>query len=205
VSASPAGGRIRRWLLNVHLYGGLLCSSYLLLYGLTALDFSHDFGDARAARPTSTWEGAVTLGEAADDEDLAALVNRELGLFGWPLPWTVSRDPSGDLSYRTTRPGRSYEIRVSDSGRVAVEERREGLWHALRGLHGQHERIPGAPVLLSLWPPFTELTNWMLLFSMASGVYLWVSRNGASAAGWALLATAAAGSLGLMAWVLLLG
>jgi hypothetical protein len=31
-------------LLNLHLYGGLLCSSYLLLYGLTALHFNHDFG-----------------------------------------------------------------------------------------------------------------------------------------------------------------
>lgn len=196
---------MRRWLLNVHLYSGLLCSSYLVVYGLSALDFNHDFGGPREGRATATWQQTVTLGPAADDEALAAFVNGELGIFGWPLPWTVSRERSGDLRYRTTRPGRSYEIRVTGSGQVTVEERREGLWHALRGLHGQHEPIPGAPALLALWPPFTELTNWVLLFSMGSGVYLWVSRRAASATGWTILAAAATGSLGLMTWVLLRG
>ena len=34
---------MRKWLLNIHLYGGLLCSSYLLLYGVSSLYFNHEF------------------------------------------------------------------------------------------------------------------------------------------------------------------
>ncbi|HBY60401.1 MAG TPA: hypothetical protein DEH78_11295, partial [Solibacterales bacterium] len=94
-------------------------------------------------------------------------------LFGWPHPWSMKRTGSG-LWFEMSRPGRSYRI-TAENGRAVVEERNTGLASALRFLHGSGEGVPNAPWTRT-WAVYTEITNWIVLFAIGSGVYLWFSR-----------------------------
>ncbi len=37
---------MRTLLLQIHLYAGLLCSSYLVIFGISSLNYNHHFGEA---------------------------------------------------------------------------------------------------------------------------------------------------------------
>ncbi len=34
---------MRQWILRIHLYGGLLCAPYLIIFGFSSLHFNHHF------------------------------------------------------------------------------------------------------------------------------------------------------------------
>jgi Flp pilus assembly protein protease CpaA len=61
------------------------------------------------------------------------------------------------------------------------------------------------PVLSRMWTMFTEITNWVVLFSACSGVYLWLSRREDRLAGWSILIGAGVLSIGFMAYLWLWG
>ena len=197
---------MRKWMLYIHLHAGLLCSSYLLLYGISALDFNHEFISDDVNNGTTTWTRTLILPDLRDDSQLAEHVRDELGLSGWPLSWTISSDENGNLRYDMAQPAKFYTIHVTRAtALVTVEETRRGLWHAIRGLHGLSAHIPGMPVLSRMWTMFTEITNWVVLFSACSGVYLWLSRREDRLAGWSILIGAGVLSIGFMAYLWLWG
>ena len=53
---------MRKWMLYIHLHAGFLCSSYLLLYGISALDFNHEFISDDIKNSTTTWTRTLTGG-----------------------------------------------------------------------------------------------------------------------------------------------
>lgn len=55
---------MRKWILRLHLYGGLLCSSYLVLFGVSSLLFNHRVSFAEPGEQTVSWERDVTPGAA---------------------------------------------------------------------------------------------------------------------------------------------
>jgi hypothetical protein len=199
------GGRGRRWLLNLHLYGGLVTCWYLVIFGVSSLHFNHRglIPESRGARVR--WERALELPEEADNLKLAEAVRDRLGLFGWPLPWNLKREGNGNLRFEMARPGKQYWIEVDRAaGRVRVEEERRGLASVLHFLHGSTEGVPGAPGLRA-WGIYTEITTGLVLFFAGSGVYLWWRRAAARRLAGAILVTSLAVSLALMAWVYLRG
>lgn len=189
---------MRSVFLKVHIYAGLLCSVYLLLYGISSLNFNHEFG--KLGREKVEWERPLEIVDTKNDAALAEAVRDALGLAGWTLPWEMRREADGNLVVGVSRPGKHYAIHVFFSQkRVKVVETRRGFWAVVNSLHG-NMGVPGSRFML-LWAAYTEFCTWVVLFSAASGVYLWTRRRRERVAGWTSLALASVGSLLFMVYV----
>ncbi|MCC7146061.1 MAG: hypothetical protein IT443_06410 [Phycisphaeraceae bacterium] len=199
---------MRKWILNLHLYLGLLCSPYLLIYGLSSLNFNHPLAFTQPSdRIASTWTREIEYPrvESKSRENIAKATYEQLGLFGWVHPWSIQRDAEGNLHFTASRPGKEYAIDARyRQGHAEIAEKHTGLWTIIRNLHGLGEAVPGTR-WLSTWNYFTEVTNWVVLFSAATGVYLWTYRRHERAIGWIMLLGAGALSLGMMMYVTLHG
>jgi hypothetical protein len=122
---------------------------------------------------------------------------------GYPLPWETRRDSTGALHFGLARPGKKYTIHAFPAQNlVKVEENRRGYWEVIRQLHGLM-RLPSSR-FMSFWGVYTEICVWTVLFSAASGVYLWTARRSERRIGYALLG-ATGGSLLWMLYLLLRG
>jgi hypothetical protein len=189
---------MRSFLLKVHIYAGLLCSSYLLIFGISSLNYNHNFG--KPGDEKVTWERSMELVNMEDNMALSEIVRDKLGLIGWSLPWDTRRDDRGNLHFGLSRPGKYYLIHVLlDESRVRVEETRRGFWAVVNSLHA----LMGVPSsrFMTLWGAYTELCTWVVLFSAASGIYLWTQRQKERVVGWILLAGASGTSLLFMVYV----
>ena len=189
---------MRSFLLKVHIYSGLLCSSYLLIFGISSLNYNHEFG-----KPTNqkvAWERSLKLDDKGNDMAVSEAIRDELGLIGWSLPWENRRDEHGNLHFGVSRPGKAYTIHaLFNENRVRVAETRRGFWAVINSLHGKMG-VPSSR-FMSLWGAYTELCTWVVLFSAASGVYLWTRRQKERFIGWFFLAGATVPSLLLMFYV----
>ena len=182
---------MRRWLLDLHLYLGMLCLPYLVIFGISSILLNHDI-----QRETKTeWSAQIApLAEAAAGEQaVAALL--ALDLSGSVLAHTVKREETGELAFRAIRPGRSYQVAVSGNGGAVVVEADSGVLGVIRDLHGMHD-TQGSLFSLS-WALYTELVTAVLLFSIASGVLLILPRPRGRVLG------LGAGALGLVGCVAL--
>ncbi len=193
---------MRDLILKLHMYGGLLCSSYLIIFGLSALNYNHHFG--KPGHEKIVWTRTVQVEDMDDDNVLAAAVRDSLGLIGWPLSWKTRRDERGDLRFELSRPGKKYTIHAFPrQNRVEVVEVRTGFWPVINHLHGLM-RLPGSP-FMSLWGIYTEVCVWVVLFSAASGVYLWTIRRSERLIGGLLLGSSSLLSLLFMLYVWIRG
>ncbi len=105
---------MRAILLKVHLYAGLLCSSYLILFGISSINFNHHFGRPSTLK-AERQRGLRALPAIDDDQRLAEALRDTLGLVGWTLPWETGRSETADSLYfrfAVSRPGKEYTVRV---------------------------------------------------------------------------------------------
>jgi hypothetical protein len=188
---------MRKWILNIHLYGGLLCSSYLIIFGISSLQFNHRFGFMKPSEQKVKWERDMPVHLVKDDGASAERVRDSLGLVGWPLPWETRRETNGDLRFGMSRPGKNYTIVAQvKENRVQVEEQRQGVWPVINSLHG----FSGVPKsrFAAGWLFYTDFCAVVVLFSACSGIYLWAAQRRERLAGVMVLGAAVACSIGLM-------
>jgi hypothetical protein len=179
--------------LDLHLYLGLLCAPYLIVYGISAISFNHDW--VGTPRTSEREVVAANLGSAAGESDAerADAIQQALGLNGWIPARSVRTLPGGEFHFVVNRPGRAYRVKWSEADRSAhIEETHKGLLDVFRGLHGMRD-LPGTRIG-AVWGLYTELSVWVLVFAVGSGIYLWSSRS--DVLGWALLGS---GSLAFLA------
>ncbi|MFO1460790.1 MAG: PepSY-associated TM helix domain-containing protein [Verrucomicrobiota bacterium] len=168
--------RWKSWWMRIHLYGGLACFWYLLVFSITTLRFNHPGLLPERRGPATQWERASGIPNLPDDHKLGEAVRDDLDLIGWVLPWNLQKTPSGDLRFELVRPGRNYRVTTDRAGgRVSVEERATGVGSAINFMHGSTEGVPGSR-FLQLWGLYTDLTTGLVLFLSVSGVVLWWRR-----------------------------
>ena len=205
IDATSRPSRTRRWLLNSHLYGGLVCCWYLLIYGVTSLDFNHPGLLPETRGKKVKWQRALNIPDLTDNVKLGEAIRDQLDLVGWVIPWNLRRDGAGNLQFELSRPGKAYMILADRAaGKVHVEEQRTGLRSALHFLHGSTEGLPGSG-FMNAWSLYTEATTWLVLFFAGSGVYLWARRERDRRLALAVLLGSLAVSVGLMAYLYFIG
>ena len=182
---------MRKWVLRVHLYGGLLCAAYLILFGVSSLMFNHP-GMWPAGKGKVNWERAVEVSSSmGDDATLSEAIRDELGLMGWTIPWETRRVGGNVLTFGVSRPGKHYKIDYDPAAKsVKVVETRKGYGEVVRALHG-FMRLPNS-WFVSTWGMYTEVCTWVVLFAAASGVYLWAGRRNERRVGLAMIGGAVA-------------
>ena len=212
---------LRKLILNLHIYGGLLCFGYLIVFALSSLNFNHPLPFTRVRSEPVRWERKIELadlprltpdltGQQRDAVKAEAnhAVRRSLGLFGHQRPWRESWWSDKDSNHyhaSLVRPGVEYEVDVHLDRKLAVvTETRTSAWQVVGALHGLHGDMPDSP-FVTTWGWYTELCTFAVLFAGASGVYLWTRRKNERRAGYVLLGGAAAFSIALMLYLTLHG
>ena len=191
---------MRNWVLRIHLYLGLLCSSYLIVFGVSSLNFNHPFGFTKPGTEKVSWQRSLALPPVGENEAESEAVRDALGLVGWTIPWETSRDGNGDLHFGLARPGKHYTIHVlRGQGVVRVEAQRKGYWAVVREMHG-NKGVPRSR-LMTVWGWYTELCTFVVLFAACSGVYLFATRRKDRRAAWSVLGVATALSLAFMLYL----
>ncbi len=194
---------MRNWILKIHMYGLLLTWPYLILYGVSSLNFNHrDAGNSGPVEKTF-WTRDVLIPDEKNDEALATALRDSLGLFGWYLPWETERDSTGRFHFEVVRPGRAYLMDAYPAeGRIDVESRDRGVW-AILNLHA-FMGVPGS-LFLGLWKFYNEFSTWMILFGAISGVYLWTARKSERKSGLLVLAVCSICSIAFLLYLWLMG
>ncbi len=190
-----------RWLRSIHLYGGLLCSSYLVVYGISSLLFSHPIGRLNREGPVREWTDTLKSPVTHDDPaGTARTVASELGLVGHVNPNAPEWKADEGLSFAVLRPGYKYSVRVQESGVVALKGQRLGLTAVLKGLHDARQYPDSVP--LSMWWNFTHITILVLLFSTVSGIILWIGSGRFAISGRQILFGGSVLCVALLGWLL---
>lgn len=167
---------MRKWVLNIHLYGGLLCAPYLIIFGFSSLHFNHHFAFVTSKPEASpqTWVATLAVEPATNNETMADSVRDSLGLMGWTIPWKMQRDGEGDLKFDLERPGKSYTIATQlKNHSVRVVARSKGFWQVVNSLHALGA-VPNSRFAL-WWSGYTEVCTAFVIFAAISGLYLWVN------------------------------
>jgi hypothetical protein len=163
---------MRRWLLDLHLYAGLICLPYIVLLGISSIALNHGIGSVTKR----TWTARIeALADAAPDEQAQA-VRRALGLHVLILGEEVKRTENGNLSFVGVRAGRRYKVSAAPDGSVHVAERDHGVLGILRALHGSRERWSSRWSFG--WSLYTDVTIGVVLFLIVSGILLFAPRRG---------------------------
>jgi hypothetical protein len=58
---------MRKWMLRLHLYLGLVCSGYLIVFGVSSLNFNHPFEFTKPGTEKVTWERTIPLPVVSSD------------------------------------------------------------------------------------------------------------------------------------------
>lgn len=194
---------MRKWMLNLHLYGGLLCAPYLIIFGFSSLEFNHHFSfiEPKTKPAPQNWSAPLSIGFDADNDAMAQSVRDSLGLMGWTIPWNMKRDAAGDLKFELERPGKSYTIHTDLKNHTAhVEEQPKTFWQIVDSLHALG-RVPNSNFVL-WWGGYTEVCTAFVLFAAVSGIYLWLNSKRERWIGMLSLIGATLLSFGLMVFVI---
>lgn len=192
---------LRAFVLNLHLYGGLLGAPYLVIYGLSSLAYNHPTAALFQSEPQVSVYGASIDPLAIEQPDRAAAVARDaLGLIGFIPAWKTTRDEEGGLSFDVNRPGRRYQVRLVEStGEATLKRTDTGIWSVIGGLHGMTQ-FPGSAWMMT-WGAYTYFSIAMIVFAVGSGAVLWWTRTRARAAALGVLILGLGAGLGLVTWM----
>jgi len=169
---------MRKLLIKIHLYGGLLCAPYLVIFATSSLNFNHHFDFmAEPEEEALVWEQALEIPSSEDKKQLANAIRDSLGLMGWPLRWTFKED-NQNFRFEMVHFGKKYEMQYSSEAALAtIKEQSRGFWHAFNALHFLSENVPNAPWWVGTWKYYQDFCVVFIFFSIATGIYLWAKRS----------------------------
>lgn len=167
---------MRNKLIKWHLYAGLLCFPYFIIFGISSLNFNHHFSFMQPGKNSSHWQKQIDIPPYQNDQQFADAVRDSLSLMGWTPPWEIKKDSAG-FQFMITHPGKDYVVSAfNNQPIIKVEETPKGFWTVFNSLHGFNEEIPGAPAFINSWGIYSNVAVFVMLFSILSGIYIF-SRN----------------------------
>lgn len=179
---------LRNIVLKVHIYGALLCFSYLILFGISVLNFNHPFAFTRPPAAQKTWTQPIAIPALVkpDDKTPADVMQRlnnaailgAMRSFAESYPYSNGSWTSpGTYHAHLVRPGKEYDIDVHpNEGNTTITQTRTGFWTLIRDLHGSYS-VYADSVVASTWSWYTDLCTFVVMFAGISGVYLWAARR----------------------------
>ena len=173
---------MRIWNRKGHYYLGLYFLFFLWLFAFTGLLLNHSwtFAEFWPSRNVLTFERQVTVDAKTDDLSRARDTMRQLGIVG-EIEWTATRIDSTTFAFRTTRPGRTWNVTVNPVvSRAAVEQTDINAWgimrvlHTFTGVRAGDERNDRDWLLTTVWALSMDAVAVGLIMIVVSGLYLWI-------------------------------
>ena len=177
---------VRRIILKLHIYAGLLTFGQLMIYGVAGLVATFQPGLERPKIAHAFRYVPFTAAPSATDKEVAAAVYDMLRPpLARPMPdWFLRRTPENDLLLDFYNINGIWRVVVLErEHRLRIEEIRNSTWLFLGDAHAATTGDEEAPRIVRAWAIYNELAMWCLLAFCASGVYLWLSAS--TRGGWA--------------------
>ena len=183
--------RLRVWIRDLHLYTGLFISPFILVFAVSTILLNHTWKpwESESVVEVRTVPIGTSLPEGLGRLDRAMWIAEQAGVVGEiENVWE-----KGDVvTVPVARPGVHITIRADlAAGTAAIESRTTALWDRLIYLHrtpGSHMAgFRGNWIFTRIWRGLVDGTVALLLFSSASGIYLWLLVRAQRRAGLALL------------------
>lgn len=187
-------------LQKIHIYGGLACFWYLIILGVSSLQFNHHFeflDDSGEMLVIEQRTLAVDVNQA--DVKLAEAIRDSLSLMGWPLPWEMGRD-STSFSFGMEQPAEKYFITYTFADNtLQVLRTQHGFWRVFNSLHGSGA-VPNGP-FTNAWKWYTRATVIIVIVSIVTGLYIWIKSQEVKKVELCILFASVSGSV---LWMILL-
>jgi hypothetical protein len=182
-----------RWIRNTHLWLGLLAAAFLLMYGVSAVQMSHNAWFS--LKPTVTEQRLSLAPGTSDPRAVARELMDNHGARGELLQ---ARSTAAGSALRIQRPGTVYEVEyTAATGEARMRTQTVGFMGMLNRIHHVaglwHEYR-----LLNVWGFLVGLVSVALLLSGLTGIYLWFRMYDERVAGGILLGASLAYSLTLI-------
>lgn len=195
---------IYKFFHGLHIYGGLFCTVFLLIVGVTALNFQHHFLNIGETRTESSTQN-IGFDPALDDMALATAVRDSLGIVGHVPPWDFRSDSTDLFSFKVYRPSRRFDITLHrHEPSVEVHEVYFGAGMALDMLH---KTIFGElnDTMLKVWAWYGQSAAVCVLLTILTGIYFWFKKSIRHRRDWFVVLTAGLFSLFFMLFLWLIG
>lgn len=183
--------KLRVWIRDLHLYTGLFISPYILVFAVSTILLNHTWKpwESESAVEVRTVPIDTDLPEGLGRLDRALWIAEQAGVVG---EIESIRERGDVVTIPVARPGVHLTIRADlAAGTAEIESRSTALWDRLIYLHrtpGPHlAGFRGNWVFTRIWRGLVDSTVALLLFSSATGVYLWLLVKAQRRAGLALL------------------
>lgn len=170
--------RWRTLILELHICAGLLCIPYLLIIGISSLNFNHSFLSEKTGAEASTWSEAVSLRPDMERQEMVDQLMSTLSIYGWFIPWASNLD-SANSTVVIVNPGKKYVIDIDYNQLSArVSETRGSVSGLFKVLHGLGEPIPHAPWWINSWRYYQSVGLYSMVIWSLGGLFLWITRTG---------------------------
>jgi hypothetical protein len=176
---------LRKWIHRIHLYGGLLCFWYLIIFAVSSLQFQHHFEFMTLSGGKEIVnERKIEIQGNNDKLIFARNLQDKLNIAGWLIPWQTSLDSAGLFHTVIQNPKSRYTLVYNPSTyTVKMSEAGNGFLRIINSLHGYSGNMPNAPLLV-FWKIFTYVCVIIVVFSIFSGIWLWAVKKGNKLTGW---------------------
>jgi hypothetical protein len=157
-----------RYLRNTHLYLGLFCCLFLLMYGVSSVQMAHNAWFSMRPRVN---EVHFTLAPSADSRAVARELIDRYGLRGELGPARFVTP--AQLSFTLTRPGTVYQVQYAPAtGDTRVRDSHAGFMGMLNRLH----HVNGLwhdYWLVNVWGALVAMVSVALIVIAVTGIFLW--------------------------------
>jgi len=188
-----------------HVYGGLFIAGYLIILGLSSLQYQHHF-NLPQNDSKKYWEQRINMPKIEDNLKFKLAVRDSLGLFGNAPWWQDYKDDQGIHHFMITRPGKSYWIEVPTANNIyKIQESRSSFISVVMALHGLTGGGLEGPAFILVWKIIAQIMNVVFLMLLAISVYFWYIRSFRSNKGWLFAGIFAFVSFIILAFIWLIG
>lgn len=179
------------WTRDLHLYLGLFVSPFILVFAISTLFLNHNWRPSGSAK-RQIRSAPIEIPQGPGSIEQAKEILRQLNLSG-EIGFIRFVPKDNRLSISLMKPGVEATIEVDLESKTAeVDERETGIWQTLIYLHrspGPHNAgIRGNWIYTRIWRGMADSVVYLLLFSSASGIYLWLVIKAARRFGFILIA-----------------
>lgn len=196
---------IFKYLFKLHIFGSLFCSVYLLIVGLSSLNFQHQFLPGKAT-DTISYSRTIQFDPTLKVDSLARYLHSQLGIKGHVPPWEFKENKNGMVRFKIFRPVRTFEVRLNrNSDLIEIDEIHYGIGRILGALHeGSIKNKLGIP-MLDIWAYYAQISAILAFITIVTSIFFWFKKSIKSMSQWVTIILSGVFSFIFMVYIWLIG
>lgn len=190
---------------GIHIYGSLVSMVYLLVVGVSTLNFQHKF---LPEQPVDTihYTRTVKFDSTLKIDTLAKFIRKEMGIKGHLPPWEFRENNQGMVRFAILRPARFYEVKLNrDNNLIHINEIHFSIGRILRALHFGSIKNQLGDTMLNIWSWYGQVSALSAFLAIISGIWLWFKYAVRTRRQWTTIVASGMVSILLILYIWLVG